>query len=652
MSFSNDFIDRLKNQVLISSVIGQHVSWDIKRSKPSSGDYWGCCPFHKEKTPSFHVNDNKGSFYCFGCHEKGSAIDFIMKTKNLNFSEAVENIADTAGIPIQKKHVQSQEQHSDTQAIYAALVLAVAYYRAQLTAPHGKEAREYLNSRGVSDSSITTFELGFAGVSANALVRHLVSKGVSTKTCLQAGLCVSVDRNKVDKKPTISELKDRFINRIMFPILDRRGRCVGFGGRALRDGKWAKYINSPETSVFHKGRLLYNHNHAQSVPDEPCFVVEGYLDAILLSQYGFCRVVAPLGTAVTSEHVAMLLRARNIIIVFDGDESGQRAAIKAAYLSLAHMIPGVTVRFVNLPAGYDPDSFVRENGAGAFDELVKSATMLVDMLWQDTLSSIGDSHAPENLADLDVKLRKLTSTIQDNDVQRHYKNAFAHRKANRFKANRFSGASGFQDYKEHNHSPNSRTRGLWQLKSDSSMLLKTHEATILLTFLRYPMLLNTLGDRFMELQFSSEEYEKVCSSMMFAISDCQQDSVSSETFVEMVTESLGYDPIAYLEGVPGVSVHRFALGQSSLQAVEAGLGEALNLHAWRTMVEKEKKEAQTTLQGTGGDAEASRISDERLRGMYHSQLPLQKVLLSQTRTEEQDDFSELSLLVQDKIWEK
>lgn len=414
MRFSTSFLDEIRDRVPISSVIGQRVSWDRKKTNASKGDYWACCPFHGEKSPSFHCEDRKGRYHCFGCGVSGDHFRFLTELDGMSFPEAVQRIADLAGVPIPARDPEAEKREQERSTLFDVMEMATAFFEAKLQEAVGAKARAYLRDRGLSAATQQTFRIGYAPDSRNALKEHLAAKGVAKDQIEACGLVVF--------GPDIPVSYDRFRDRIMFPIPDSRGHIIAFGGRALSADVPAKYLNSPETELFHKGRVLYNFARARAAVQKegPLIAVEGYMDVIALHQAGIHTAVAPLGTALTEDQLELLWRiAGEPVLSFDGDSAGLRAAYRAADLALPLLQPGRSVRFALLPEGKDPDDVVKTGGKAAFDAVLADARPLADLVWsRETASGVFDT--PERRAELEKTLRELTGRIRDESVRRHY----------------------------------------------------------------------------------------------------------------------------------------------------------------------------------------------------------------------------------------
>tara|TARA_A100001037_G_scaffold290465_1_gene303360 strand:+ start:8790 stop:10649 length:1860 start_codon:yes stop_codon:yes gene_type:complete len=424
MAFPDHFLDDLKARVQLVDVVGQHVKL-TRRGR----EWLGLCPFHNEKTPSFTVNEDKGFYHCFGCQAHGSVFDFVMQREGLSFPEAVEKLAAEAGMQVPARSPEAAAQDKARANLYDAMSFAAEWFQGRLDTGSGRAARDYLEARGLTDTTIKEFGLGHAPKGRSALKEALLARNFSERQLIDAGLVISPEDG--------GETFDRFRNRIMFPITDTRGRVVAFGGRALDDAP-AKYLNSPETPLFHKGRLLYNLARARPiVRDEGTVVVaEGYMDVIALHQAGFAHAVAPLGTAVTEEQLGLLWRlAPEPVLCFDGDAAGWNAAARAAERALPHLRSGHSLRFALLPTGEDPDSLVRSKGPAAFRQLLVDATPLSDLLWQITMQD-RDLDTPERRAGFAKDIRGVVERIGDAQVKAFYERHYRTRLDDMFSAGR------------------------------------------------------------------------------------------------------------------------------------------------------------------------------------------------------------------------
>ncbi|MFZ3580836.1 DNA primase [Loktanella sp. DJP18] len=413
MSLPPGFIDELRTRLSLSQVVGRKVMWDTKKSNQGKGDMWAPCPFHQEKSASFHVDDRKGFYYCFGCHAKGDAISFVRETENVGFMEAIQILAGEAGMPMPERDPRAQEKADVRAELVDVMEQAVQHFRLNLNTSAAGAARDYLERRGLSKDAQARWDIGFAPDNGGALAA-LTAKSVPVKQVIEAGLAAISDHGGAPY--------DRFRGRIMFPIRDARGRAIAFGGRAMDPQAKAKYYNSPETPLFDKSRTLYNVQKARSAAGKgrPLIVAEGYMDVIALSEAGFEAAVAPLGTAVTEHHLYMLWRiAPEPIIAMDGDRAGIGAALRVVDLALPLLAAGQSLRFAVMPAGLDPDDVLKQQGRDAMQALLDAAVPMVNLLWQrETEGKTFDS--PERRAALDKALRDKIRLIADPSIRSHY----------------------------------------------------------------------------------------------------------------------------------------------------------------------------------------------------------------------------------------
>ena len=378
----------------------------------------GCCPFHNEKSPSFFVNDDKGFYHCFGCGAHGDVIRFVVEQEGLGFIDAVKSLAQEAGMDLPEATPEARERTAAANSLHDVTAAAAAHFAGQLRDQRGTGCREYVARRGLTPGTVADFGLGFAPDSRSALRTALASHGEAR--LIEAGLLVQPEPGDAGGKA--GEPYDRFRGRLMFPIRDPRGRVIGFGGRILGDGQ-PKYLNSPDTPLFDKGRTLYNLDRAGPVARKSLrlIVVEGYLDVIGLAQAGFADAVAPLGTALTEAQLALLWRyVPEPVLCFDGDAAGQRAGLRAALRALPLLEPGRSLRLATLPAGRDPDDLVRERGAAAFDAVLERAEPLIDRLWRSETEG-ADTTTPERRAAVLARLDAHAAAVAHADVQRFYR---------------------------------------------------------------------------------------------------------------------------------------------------------------------------------------------------------------------------------------
>ncbi|OAN70757.1 DNA primase [Jannaschia sp. EhC01] len=419
MSLPPGFLDELRTRTSIAQVVGRKVMWDNRKSNQGKGDMWAPCPFHQEKSASFHVDDRKGFYYCFGCQAKGDMFKFVQETENVGFMEAVQILATEAGMPMPERDPRAQEKADRNTELAKVTEAAVQHFRLQLKTQAAADARAYLEARGMDPATLDRFEIGFAPNARQGIHQALVGKGMRAEDVTLAGLSTKPDDGGAPY--------DAFRDRIIFPIRDARGRCIGFGGRAMAADARAKYLNSRETPLFDKGRALYNHGPAREAAGkgQPLIVAEGYMDVIALVKAGFGAAVAPLGTAITEDQLRLMWRITDEpIIALDGDKAGLRAAMRLVDLALPLLEGGKSLRFVVLPEGQDPDDLIRAQGPAAMQALLDKAEPMVTLLWRrETEGQVFDS--PERRAALDGRLRATLQRITDQGLRRHYADAIA-----------------------------------------------------------------------------------------------------------------------------------------------------------------------------------------------------------------------------------
>jgi DNA primase len=403
-------LEEIRARLPVSAVVGKRV-----RLKKAGREWRGLSPFNAEKTPSFYVNDQKQFYHCFSSGKHGDIFTFLMETEGLSFPEAVERLAGEAGVALPKLSREDRAEEVKRKSLYDVMELAAEFFEASLQGRFGTKARDYLAGRSLSRETQGRFRIGYAPPERFALRDHLAAKDVPIDMMAEAGLLVTGE--------DVTIPYDRFRDRVMFPICDVRGRVIAFGGRAMSADVPAKYLNSPDTPLFNKGRLLYNHHLARQPAHDrgTVLLVEGYVDVISLSVAGFPHAVAPLGTALTEDQLALLWRmAEEPILCFDGDKAGLRAAYRALDIALPNLTAGKTLRFAILPEGQDPDDLARAGGAAAIERVLASARPLVDVLWGREVEA-GTLDTPERRAGLERRLRESLALIRDETLRRYYR---------------------------------------------------------------------------------------------------------------------------------------------------------------------------------------------------------------------------------------
>ena len=610
MGFTPDFLDEIRNRIPVSDVVGRRVKLVHKGREHS-----GLCPFHNEKTPSFTVNDDKGFYHCFGCGAHGDVIKFITETEGLSFPETVERLAGQAGLEMPEYSPGDAQRSQQRKSLYDVMEAATKYFEAQLVSTTGTEGLDYLTRRGLSKDTLKKFRLGFSSEGRTALKDALLSReGITEDMMVEAGLLIRPEDDGGGQRPSY----DRFRHRVIFPITDRQGRVVAFGGRALRSDAKAKYLNSPETPLFHKGRLLYNLAGARKAAYDKgrVLVAEGYMDVIAMDQAGFTNAVAPLGTAVTEEQIGELWRlSPEPLMCFDGDKAGIRAAYRVAEKSLPLLKAGHSLRFVHLPMGEDPDSYIAGQGAQAFLDLLEQGQPLVDTLWQMKTESV-KADTPEQRAGLEQSLSETLSEIRDKTIRGYYDKAFQERLA-RFlggafvadhsleniasnrpqKKNHFDSRSKSYDKTRKNRG-NETPPGVKKLqdtgifKGRAATAIK-RERLLILTVLNHPWLLKNHHEEFATTYFESAELDKLrCEIINVSLreSDLERKSLYSHLLRTGYGKAL---EVIFKQGE--FKAEWFAWPDAAHEDVEQGWFHVVNRYRRVSDLEKDLKAAEMEL---------------------------------------------------------
>lgn len=426
MRFSPRFLDDLRDRIPLGDLVGRKV-----KLARAGRELKGLCPFHNEKTPSFHVVEDKNFYHCFGCGAHGDAIAWLMEHDGLSFPEAVEEMAALANLPLPKPDPEEIRRSEQAAGLHDVMEAATRWFQQQLGNAQGREARTYLKERGLSPEIIQDFRLGFAPDGYDSLRDALTAQGISLNQLVETGLLKPSDRG--------GQPFSYFRNRIIFPIADRQGRVIAFGGRSMEKDNPAKYLNSPDTPLFHKGRTLYNLARSRKAAHDAqaIAVVEGYMDVIALAQAGLEYAVAPLGTALTKEQIETLWRmSPEPTLCFDGDRAGFGAAQRAADRALPLLKAGQSLRFALLPDGLDPDDLVRKEGRSAMEAILDRAMPLSDLLWQSLTQNV-DITTPERRAGLERDVHSKLREIADETVRGFYVRDFRQRLFETFSPRRF-----------------------------------------------------------------------------------------------------------------------------------------------------------------------------------------------------------------------
>ncbi|MEM6850204.1 MAG: DNA primase [Pseudomonadota bacterium] len=615
MKFDEHFLGELKARLRPSDVIGRTV-----QLKKQGREWAGLSPFTQEKTPSFFVNDEKGFFHCFSSGKHGDIINFLQETERLSFPEAVAKLAEAAGMPLPAPDPAAQKTAERKRGLVDCMEAAQAFFVARLASAEGEATRRYLTGRGLDDATQAEFGLGLAPASGRTRLRdHLQSAGFAVPQMVEAGLLVAPEDGGAPF--------DRFRNRAMFPIRNAADRVVAFGGRALDPEARAKYLNSPETPLFHKGELLYNYAAArralgsgsgQGAGGRDLIVCEGYMDVIAVAQAGFPEAVASLGTALTERHLALLWSVSDEpILCFDGDKAGLRAAHRAVDRALPLLKPGKSLRFCFLPDGDDPDDFVRSKGPAAFREALEAAEPLIDVVWRRERDA-APLTTPERRAKFKAQLRALTRGIADPDVRGAYGQEIASRfdamftsskpeRAGEARRSRRLGGEGgrFQRSRQAWAVPDGPSDALKRLASASHAQSSTarREQLLLATLVNHPKLLDRFGETLSGVGFTSPDLDGLKSELLNAWAlgeDLDREQLRfhvAKTQFSNVLDRLD----RFVRGAPD----RFARPDADLEDAAEGWLNVLSLHTQLTTLPAELSEAATRLASSMGEAEAA-----------------------------------------------
>ena len=559
MTLSPQWLDELRARTLLSALIGRTV-----KITKAGREFRACCPFHNEKTPSFYVNDEKGFYHCFGCSAHGDAIRWMTDQRGLPFMDAIKELAQAAGMEVPAADPRAAERAERANSLYDVMTAAAEWFSQSLQGIEGSEARAYLERRGLRQEWITTFGIGFAPDSKSKLKTALSRFGVDK--LVEAGLLISVD----DKEPY-----DRFRGRIMIPIRDPRGRVIAFGGRILGMGE-PKYLNSPDTPLFDKGRTLYNLDRAATASRKTgrIVVVEGYMDVIALAQAGIGDAVAPLGTALTEHQIERLWRLADVpVLCFDGDSAGQKAGLRAALRALPHLAPSKSLSFAALPKGQDPDDVVRNGGPRAMDALLAQPEPLVDLLWRSEVEA-APLRTPEDRAGFRQRLNSHAQAIGHGDVRGQYLAEFRSRFDAQFTSQPLQRGRSFGNQKFQPERPlSNKTRTI-----GGGGVAPLFARAILVGLLRHPAMILTCADALSLLLIDDPELDQ----LRLILLDAAYDGVmlDSDALVP-ICESAGLGELAASLMDSNGLAFSFTRRQADAEIARRDLGMAIEALAAR-----------------------------------------------------------------------
>jgi DNA primase len=636
MRFSPQFLDELRARLPVSEVVGRRV-----KLRKAGREWKGLSPFNKEKTPSFFVNDQKAMWFDFSSGKNGNIFDFVMLTEGVSFPEAVERLAGQAGIAVPVMTREAEEREERRKTLHDIVELAAKFFGATLASRAGARGRGYLADRGIQSSTQLKFRLGYAPAEQYALKEHLGAAKIAVEDMVAAGLLVAGDEIPVPY--------DRFRDRIMFPITDWRGRVIAFGGRALEKEAAAKYLNSPETPLFHKGATLYNlaaarqaanAGHSASGSDNlstQVIAVEGYVDVIAMVTAGFEATVAPLGTALTAEQLALMWRmADEPILCFDGDDAGRRAAYRALDIALPLLKPGKSLRLAALPDGQDPDDLVRTGGRDAVSDVLAAARPLADMVWTRE-SEAGPSDTPERRAALETRIAEVTASVGDEAVRRYYRQDFAARLSRLFAP--LDVMTGRRDWRQSGRPTAASVRpdatrakfggqgyvvaspqlAAGPLHRGHRAAIPRREALILQAALNHPWLLHDRLEELSEAEFRHAETRKLKAALIDVLAHRSGHEFGHEREVERaeLTAELGRQGFADLIARIERAITTLSVWGARPQAAEADVlltwRQLLALHRQWHSLTRELKDAELALGEDNSEANYARLRDVKAR---------------------------------------
>ena len=613
MRFPPSFLDEIRARLPVSEVVRRHV-----QLKKAGRELVGLSPFGQERTPSFFVNDSKMAWFDFSSGRNGNIFDFVMATEGLSFPETVERLAQDAGLALPARSEETERQEKRRATLHEVCEWAAAYFEAELKSEHGARARAYLDGRGIGGRSRAEFRIGYASSARHALRDALAARGASADVMCEAGLLIHGEDIPVPY--------DRFRDRVMFPIADRSGKVIAFGGRALEKDAQAKYLNSPETPLFHKGRVLFNHHRARKAAHDKgrVIAVEGYIDVVAMHAAGFPETVAGLGTALTEDQAALLWQmAPQPILCFDGDKAGRKAAGRAAEMALPLVGPARTLAFALLTEGQDPDELIKAAGAPAMSEALAAALPLVDLIWQRETEGRALA-TPEQRAGLEHDLGSLAKGIRDEALRRHYGAEFAQRLKAMFGlpergpetygrqrgGGRPRSGAPFRPGQPAERvgylsTPVMASASLTRSLSRDRQALPPREALILLILLAHPDLVGEHAEDLAALDFSTRDLE----ALRDRILDRAHDPIESGPALAADLAAAGFAPLLAKLDQSRTGSGWYLKPDSAESDAAAVLRQALILHRKTRALHKELLSAEAALATDASDATMARMRD-------------------------------------------
>jgi len=597
MNFSPEFLDEIKRRVSIVDVVGRTV----RLKERARGDHWGLSPFTKESTPSFHVLEDKGFYKCFSTQNSGDIFTFMIDVEGMSFPEAVEKLASEAGLEIPRDTPEDQERHKRRKGMADINEMATLFFEKALRLPEGRGALEYLKNRGLNDQMIKHWRLGFAPDARGRLRAEMKRENVPEEILIEAGLL---------RVPENGEPYDWFRGRVMFPIQNRRGEMIGFGGRIIGSGE-PKYLNSPETPLFQKRYSLYGMNHAGAIARKAgrIIVCEGYMDVIGLARAGIENAVAPLGTALTDEQLRDLWKVvREPVLCFDGDTAGQRAAARSAERALPLMQAGQALRFAILPKGEDPDSLVEKQGKAAFDQIIENALPLSEVIWRQ-ITNGRMPNTPEDRADVQQKLDDRARDISDPTFRKHFADFFSKKLWGT--SDRQATGGGNQKYTKNKGKWGGKMEGAVQVDVGSEMSnIPSHrtsqERLMLATIINHPEIFDHVEERLGMVEFSVTELDNLRQQVLNTF--VAHEDLDSSRLRDHLSKA-GFDRVLKALLSKNVYMHgRFARPDQSTEVALAGWVNTFETYSAEFLAEELKQvEAEAALGNDTSDTAFGRL---------------------------------------------
>jgi DNA primase len=633
MRFSPQFLDELRARLPVSEVVGKRV-----KLRKAGREWKGLSPFNKEKTPSFFVNDQKLMWFDFSSGKNGNIFDFVMLTEGVSFPEAVERLAAQAGVPMPVMTREAAAHEERRKTLHDIVELAAKFFETTLASRAGARGRGYLLDRGVHAATQLKFRLGYAAPEQYALKEHLGAAKISVEDMIEAGLVVAGEDIPVPY--------DRFRDRVMFPISDWRGHVIAFGGRALDKDVSAKYLNSPETPLFHKGATLYNIAAARKAAHGGARViaVEGYIDVIAMVAAGFEATVAPLGTALTAEQLALLWRmADEPLLCFDGDEAGRRAAYRALDVALPLLKAGKSLKLATLPDGQDPDDLARSGGREAIEDVLSAARPLAQVLWARE-SEAGSFETPERRAALEARIAEVTGSIADEAVRRYYRQEFSGRLRQMFapveiRRRNFNDSRNFNDKgfearprggQTARPNPNALRRGdsyavaspqlaAGPLHRGHRASIPRREALILQAAINYPWLLHDHLEELAEAEFRHADTQKLKGALIDVFAHHFAEDFGSDREAERAALAAELAKRGFTDLLERI---QRSITTPSVWGARPAAAESDVLLTWKQLVAlhrqwhfltRELKDAETALGADNSESNYARLRDVKAR---------------------------------------